>query len=94
MAAIELLESVFDRRGQEVSAWVQAELYTHLGKLYLKTELTTERKQRIENANERLLRVKDHETMKQRYPEFERVYLQVINIRVDDFSLPVHSDAP
>jgi hypothetical protein len=77
MAAIELLESVFDRREAEVSAWVQAELYTHLGKLYLKTELTRERKQRIEHANERLLLVKDHETMKQRYPDFERVYLQV-----------------
>jgi hypothetical protein len=76
-AAIELLEKVLDQRGGDTSPWVQTETYTHLGKLYLILDVTKERQQRIENAYERLTLIKDHETMKQRYLDFERVYLKV-----------------
>jgi len=76
-AAIELVEHALDERGKEVSIWAQAELYIHLGKLYLKTEVTRARRQRIENAHARLSLLKDHETLKQRYPDFERVYQEV-----------------
>jgi hypothetical protein len=76
-SAIELLEKVLDQRGGDTSPWVQAEIYTHLGKLYLILEVTKERQQRIENAYERLTLIKDHESMKQRYLDFERVYLKV-----------------
>jgi hypothetical protein len=77
LAAVELIERALDERRGTISAWAQVELYTHLGKLYLKTEVTGERRQRIEDAYTQLSQLKDHETLRQRYPDFERVCREV-----------------
>jgi hypothetical protein len=76
-AAIDLIERALDQRSGDTSPWIQTELYTHLGKLYLKTEVTKERQLRIESAHARLSLIKDHENLKGRYPDFERVYHDV-----------------
>jgi hypothetical protein len=48
--ATSLLERILDERREEISPWVQAELLTTLGRMYLDEDLTEERIQRFENA--------------------------------------------
>lgn len=52
--AIELLEEVLNRRGSQISPWVQTEMYTTLGQYYLSTTVSTERAQNITRAYQRL----------------------------------------
>lgn len=48
--ATSLLERILDERREEISPWVQAELLTTLGRMYLVEDLTEERIRRFENA--------------------------------------------
>lgn len=53
-AAIELVEEIINRRRQEISPWVQTEIFTTLGRYYALTRVTDDRAQRITDAYQRL----------------------------------------
>jgi hypothetical protein len=74
---IRLLERVLDERRSDVSLWVQVELYTQLGRLYLASGITPARRQRLEEAFQRLGAARDDETLRTRFPAFEAVWREV-----------------
>jgi hypothetical protein len=75
--AIGLLERVLDERGSDTSLWVQVELYTSLGRLYLASGITPLRRQRLEEAVQRLGAVREDETLRTRFPSLEQVWREV-----------------
>lgn len=77
--AISRIENLFDKRGGEISLWVQTEIYTTLGNLYLSSAVTKERKNRMNDAYERLNSARNPENgVERRFPKFEKVYKQVM----------------
>ena len=77
--SILLIENVLDNRLDEISYWVQAELYEYLGKLYLESGLNDERLERMEEVFDRFNNVKKYnEPLDRRYKSFEKVYKVII----------------
>lgn len=71
-AAISLLERVIDERGVETSPWVRIEGYTQLCELYLRTQISSAREERIRAAHLELERLKDERTIAPRFAAFDR----------------------
>ncbi|MBL4781219.1 MAG: hypothetical protein JKX92_03160 [Porticoccaceae bacterium] len=77
--SIRLLENVLDNRLDEISYWVQAELYEYLGELYLESQLNDERLERMREVFDRFNKVKKYnEPLERRYKSFEKVYQVII----------------
>ena len=78
-SSIQLIENVLDVRLAEISYWVQAELYEYLGKLYLESDITPERLERMNEVFERFNEVRKHnEPLDRRYDAFEKVYRLIL----------------
>lgn len=77
--SIRLLENVLDNRLDEISYWVQAELYEYLGKLYLESGLNVERIDRMKEVFDRFNNVKRYnKPLERRYKSFDKVYKVII----------------
>jgi len=77
--SIRLIENVLDNRLDEISYWVQAELYEYLGKLYLESGLNDERLERMKEVFDRFNNVKKYnEPLERRYKSFEKIYQVII----------------
>lgn len=77
--AITLLEDLLDRRRAEVSLWIQTEIYEELGKMYLSSAVTNERKDRINSAYIRLNGVRREDNgVERRFERFENTYKEVM----------------
>jgi hypothetical protein len=73
--SIERIEGLLDTRANEISYWVQAEIYEFLGELYLEAGPTQERLDRYKQAYARLDRVKEYnEPLERRFPPLEKIY--------------------
>ena len=69
------IEHLLDTRGDEISYWVQAEIYEFLGQVYLETGLTPERLDRYGKAYAKLNKVKEfNEPLARRFPPLEKIY--------------------
>ncbi len=69
------IEALMDSRRNEISYWVQAEIYEFLGKLYLEDGITKARLERFEAAYQRLDRAKDfNDPLKDRFPAVEKMH--------------------
>jgi hypothetical protein len=72
--AIKRVEGLLRRRRPEISLWVQTEVYTALGQMYLKSAVTDERKQVITDACERLASAATEQNgVSRRLPNLEKV---------------------
>jgi hypothetical protein len=72
--AIKRIEGLLSRRRPEISLWVQTEIYTALGQMYLKSAVTDERKQVISDAYERLVSAATEQNgVTRRLPDLDRV---------------------
>jgi hypothetical protein len=72
--AIQRIENLLDTREDEVSYWVQAEIYEFLGQLYLEAGLTQERLNRYQRAYARLDRLKEiNEPLKRRFAPIQKI---------------------
>lgn len=92
--SILLIENVLDNRSDEISYWVQAELYEYLGELYLDSGLNDERLARMKEVFARFNHVKKHnEPLESRYKSFEKIY-QLIIKESNNKSMPPAADAP
>ncbi|HET9864261.1 MAG TPA: hypothetical protein VFP37_12510 [Steroidobacteraceae bacterium] len=68
------IENLLDRREDEISYWVQAEIYEFLGQLYLEAGVTRQRLDRYERAYARLDRLKDvNEPLNRRFGPIEKI---------------------
>ncbi|MEI6730153.1 MAG: hypothetical protein WCL30_02750 [Pseudomonadota bacterium] len=72
--AINILEDILDKRGQETSPWIRIEILTDLGNLYLKAAINDAGKQRMQAAYEEFAAKKHDETIESRFAAFEQVY--------------------
>jgi len=73
--SIQRLEKLLDSRRDEISYWVQAEIYEFLGKRYLDAGITKERLGRYSDAYNELKRVKEYnQTLEKRFPPIEKLY--------------------
>jgi hypothetical protein len=78
--AIERIENLLDSRGDEISYWVQAEIYEFLGRLYLEAGLTPDRFDRYTRAYAELNRVKEFdESVNRRLGRVESIYKAMMN---------------
>jgi len=69
------IENLLDTRENEISYWVQAEIYESLGRLYLEAGLTSERLDRYKRAYARLDVVKEsNEPLQRRFAPLEKLY--------------------
>ena len=92
--SIRLIENVLDNRLDEISYWVQAELYEYLGKLYLEAGLSDIRLERMKEVFERFNLVKKHnDPLERRYNSFEKVYLLIVEESHNN-SLQRNANAP
>lgn len=72
--AIKRIEGLLNRRRPEISLWVQTEIYSALGRMYLKSAVTDERKQVIADAYERLASAATEQNgVSRRLPDLEKV---------------------
>ncbi len=77
--AISLLEDLLDSRGDEVSHWIQVEIYEVLGGMYLSSVVTNERKDRLNSAYNRLSGVRREDNgVERRFERFEITYKDVM----------------
>jgi hypothetical protein len=77
--AIARLEDLMDSRGGEISLWVQTEIYNELGKLYLSSEVTNTRKDRMSTAYSSLSAVRsEDDSVERRFERFEKTYKEVM----------------
>lgn len=77
--SIRLIETLLDNRVDEISYWVQAEIYPFLGKLYLESGITNDRVKRFQEVYKRFNRVKKYnEPLEKRYDSFHKVYRLVM----------------
>lgn len=73
--AIERIESLLDSRSDEISYWVQAEIYEFLGDIYLEDGITPERIDRYTKAYNKLNKVKEYnEPLANRFSPIEKRY--------------------
>lgn len=69
------IENLLDTRADEISYWVQAEIYEFLGQLYLESGLTQQRLDRYKRAHAELSRVKEsNESLARRFDPVEKYY--------------------
>jgi hypothetical protein len=69
------IEKLLDSREDEISYWVQAEIYEFLGQLYLEEGLTPERLSRYKKAYDNLNRLKEFdEGVNRRFLAVEKLY--------------------
>jgi len=77
--SIRLLENLLDNRVDEISYWIQAEIYEYLGTLYIVTGLDESRLNRMKEVYDRFNRVKaSKKSLKRRYDSFEKVYQLIL----------------
>lgn len=77
---IERIESLLDSRSDEISYWVQAEIYEFLGDIYLEDGVTAERLGRYTKAYNKLNKVKEYnEPLARRFPPIEKRYQLLLN---------------
>lgn len=77
--AIRLVENVLDKRLNEISLWVQVELYTSLAKWYAETTMTMAAIERLQSARDRLKRLRDrNQALDRRFDTFEKTLQSVL----------------
>lgn len=78
--AIRMLEKLFDYRGGEISLWIQTEIYQTLGRFYIASAVTEERKERLQTAYTKLNSVREFKEngVERRFAKFEKIYKQVM----------------
>lgn len=77
---IERIERLLDSRSDEISYWVQGEIYEFLGDIYLEDGVTPERLARYTNAYNKLKKVKDYnEPLARRFQPIEKRYQLLLN---------------
>lgn len=77
--AITLLEDLLDSRRGEISLWVQTEIYEVLGNMYLSSEITNARKERIDSAYNRINGARREDNgVETRFERFENTYKEVM----------------
>ena len=77
--AISLLEDLLDSRRGEISLWVQTEIYQVLGDMYLSSEVSNERKDRINSAYNRISSARHGDNgVENRFERFEKIYNEVM----------------
>jgi hypothetical protein len=82
---ISRLEKLLDTREDEISYWVQAEIYEFLGQLYLEDGLTQERLARYQKAYTRLERLKEiNEPLKTRFAPLQKHHEAMLKIVATD----------
>jgi len=73
--AIERIENLLDSRSDEISYWVQAEIYEFLGDIYLEDGVTPERVNRYAKAYNKLNKIKEYnEPLASRFLPIEKRY--------------------
>jgi len=78
--SIDRIEDLLDTRADEISYWVQAEIYEFLGQLYLESGLTQERLDRYKRAHAELSRVKEsNEPLGRRFDPVEKIYKAMLS---------------
>jgi hypothetical protein len=79
-APIDSIERLLDSRSDEISYWVQAEIYEFLGNMYLEEGVTQERLERFAKAYTKLNQVKDYnEPLAKRFESIEKRYRLLLN---------------
>lgn len=92
--SIRLIENVLDKRIDEISYWVQAEIYEYLGKLYLESGLDDRRLERMREVYERFNRVRKYNSpLERRYESFDKIYRVIIE-EAPNKSLQRNTNAP
>ncbi len=81
--ALQTMEKVLDKRADEMSPWVQTELVTFLGRLYLKAGVTQARWERLDKAHGRLAALRGDDTVARRFGALDAVYQQARRARAD-----------
>ena len=77
---IERIENLLDSRSDEISYWVQAEIYEFLGDIYLEDGVTPERVDRYAKAYNKLNKVKEYnEPLARRFLPIEKRYKLLLN---------------
>ena len=72
-------EKFMERRGNETSPWIQAEIFEFLGKLYLKNGVTADTKKRYRKIRNKLVASVNAKSIKQwRLKNFDRVYELIV----------------
>jgi hypothetical protein len=75
------LEKLLDTREDEISYWVQAEIYEFLGELYLEAGVTPDRLSRYKTAFDRLNRLKEvNEPLNRRFEPVQKNYDLMIKL--------------
>lgn len=78
--SIDRIERLLDARSDEISYWVQAEIYEFLGDLYLEEGVTQERLERFAKAYTKLNQVKEYnEPLAKRFAPIEKRYQSLLN---------------
>jgi len=77
--AIQIMERVLEERSDEISHWVQTEMYESLGQMYLRVSATQQQKDRIANAYAMLDNVRaTSDGVESRFTRFEKVYNRLL----------------
>jgi hypothetical protein len=85
---IKLLEDLLDSRLDEISYWVQAEIYEFLGVLYLEDGVTEDRQNRYEETYYRLKKAKQYnEPLEKRFAQIEKKYNLIIQAQPEEEAL-------
>ena len=79
-SAIEMLEKVLEKRGSDTSTWVKLEIYRDLGGMYLRSGVTEQRKQRLNDAYKEFEGIRTDESLSGRIDDFEKLLLKVNGI--------------
>jgi len=75
--AIDTVEKPLNDGFTDISPWIQVEMLTYLGKLYLKASLTEDRKNWFNTAYKKLSLQRDHETLKRRIGDLDKVHKEI-----------------
>lgn len=83
--AIQRLEQLLDTRLDEISGWVQVEIYVSLAEQYIDAGVTDERFQRFKIAYERLKTLKEtNEPVSSRFEKLELLYDEMVGIGLEN----------
>jgi len=82
---IKRIENLLDSRRDEISYWVQAEIYKFLGEVYLEAGIDYERLNRFKEAYNRLNKIKDYnEPLERRFPPIVKLYNLILQNAPND----------
>jgi hypothetical protein len=83
------IESLLDHREDEISYWVQAEIYECLGQLYLESGVSASRLARYERAYARLAALKDdNEPLNRRFEPIEKAHAALLKAAARNAASP------